>query len=121
VADTTGLSFQQESGAREERRRSQRFVIRRTVRYKTLRRRGSGTTIDISCGGVLFTVEEPPGLGEIVELSLDWPARLNHTTPLQLVLVGPVVRIEQNRAVVAIEQHVFRTLGLNRFFSQAAS
>ena len=47
--------------------------------------------------------------GKRVEVSVDWPALLEGRCPLKFVAVGRVVRAEDGRAAIHIEQHEFRT------------
>jgi hypothetical protein len=70
---------------------------------------GTGRTLNIGSGGVLFTTEEQLPLGRSVELSVNWPARLDGTCPLKFVAVGRVVRSEAEIAAVRIERYEFRT------------
>jgi len=74
---------------------------------------GSGTTLNIGSGGILFTTEDRLPVGRTVELSVNWPARLDGTCPLQFVATGRVVRSEQNRAAVRIERYEFKTRSAN--------
>jgi hypothetical protein len=68
-----------------------------------------GTTLNIGSGGILFTTEERLAPGRMVELSVNWPARLDGTCPLQFVATGRVVRSEANTAAVRIERYEFKT------------
>jgi hypothetical protein len=70
---------------------------------------GTGKTLNIGSGGVLFTTEDELPLGRTVELSVNWPARLDGTCPLKFVAVGRVVRTEAVIAAVRIERYEFRT------------
>jgi hypothetical protein len=97
-----------------DRRRSDRFPIEREVRYRALNKRGSedsgeGKTINMSSSGVLFTTNQMLLPGRRVELSISWPAQLNNKCALRLVARGRVVRFEQGRAAITIQQHEFRT------------
>jgi hypothetical protein len=80
---------------------------------------GSGRTLDIGSRGILFTTEEKLPLGRMVELSVNWPARLGGTCPLKFVAVGRVVRAEPTRAAVRIERYEFKTRGANRLAAAA--
>jgi c-di-GMP-binding flagellar brake protein YcgR len=97
-----------------ERRASKRFPIEQEALYKILDHRaaapesGSGMTLDISSGGVLFETGQRLRTGKRVELSVDWPAQLEGP-PLKFVAHGRVVRAEETRAAMHIEQHEFRT------------
>jgi hypothetical protein len=97
-----------------ERRGTSRFPLREDVRYKVVQSKaqkitGSGTTLNFGSGGILFTTEEILPVGRAVELSVNWPARLDGTCPLQFVATGRIVRAEANQAAVRIERYEFRT------------
>jgi len=101
-----------------DRRQGLRFNIQRQVRYSTPNgKKGSGTSVDISRKGVMFTTEQLLDVGEFVELSLEWPVWLDQRTPLKLVLRGRVVRSTKDRAAVFVRQHDFRTLGVGGYFA----
>ena len=97
-----------------ERRASVRFPTLHELRYKVLERgsivcSGSGVTHDISSGGVAFTADHPLWAGALVELSINWPAKLDNGCPLCLFVIGKVVRSHQRQSVCTIEKHEFRT------------
>lgn len=101
-----------------DRRASDRFPIERELRYKLLGRRvtgdvdeGVGTTINISSNGVLFTTDQALVPGRKIELSISWPAQLDNKCQLKLVARGRVMRMEEGRAAVEIQQYEFRTAG----------
>jgi len=98
-----------------DRRAADRFPIEREVRYKVLSKKsddqGLGRTINISSTGVLFTTDRLLIPGRRVEVSISWPAQLNNTCSLKLVARGRIVRSEQGRAAIEIQQYEFRTLG----------
>ena len=104
-------------GGVAERRRTSRFPVTEELRYrvmhKTSRITGSGKTLNIGSGGVLFTTEEKLPLGRQVEISINWPARLGGTCPLKFVASGRVVRAEQSIAAVRIERYEFRTRSMS--------
>ena len=87
----------------------------REVHYKVLAtpqkvtQVGSGTTLNMSGKGVLFTTESSLIKGEQVELAVSWPALLNGVVPLKLVVQGCLVRIEEKQAAIAIERYEFKT------------
>lgn len=103
--------------ANDDRRASNRLPIERDVRYKVLggkksvKQVGSGKTVNISSGGVLFTTETPLPEGERVELAVSWPAQLNDQLPLKLVAMGRLVRSEETQAAISIERYEFKTRG----------
>ncbi len=97
-----------------DRRETSRFPLREEVRYrvlqpKALRISGTGTTLDISSGGVRFTTPERLQPGRVVELAVNWPARLEGTCLLQFVATGHVIRSDAGTAAVRIERYEFRT------------
>ena len=104
-----------------EQRSHKRFPISLDVQYKQLRRgrvaqHGSGRTINISSGGVLFDAESPLTPGTNVEIMVNWPFLLEGVCPLKLVMRGRVVRTEGMFTAIQAIQHEFRTAG-----SRAAS
>ena len=100
-----------------DRRSSNRWPIVREVRYRVLvgrrkiKQAGSGETLNMSACGVLFTTESTLATGELIELAVSWPARLNGEIPLKLVAYGHSVRIEEKRAAIAIEKYEFKICG----------
>jgi len=103
-----------------DRRRTQRFPIRREVVIRSRGRRteakpATGFTINISSTGVLFSTDQELTPGRRVELSINWPAQLDDHCPLKLVANGRVVRTEPGRAAIEIYQYEFRTAGSRTF------
>jgi len=100
-----------------ERRGGRRFPIEQGVQYKVRKGKelkvGSGRTIDISSGGVLFTTWHDLERGDVVEVSMDWPALLDSRCHLKLVIVGNVVRAGAGVAAITRARHEFRTQGTN--------
>jgi len=101
-----------------DRRGTGRYPVREEVRYRVVQAKapktvGSGTTLNIGSGGILFTTEEKLPMGRLVELAVNWPARLGGTCPLKFVALGRVVRSEANLAAVRIERYEFKTRGGN--------
>ena len=97
-----------------DRRHSDRFTIEREVRFRVLNKRGAeeageGKTINISSSGVLFTTAQMLLPGRRLELSISWPAQLNNKCALKLVARGRVIRFEEGRAAIEIQQYEFRT------------
>jgi len=97
-----------------DRRHSDRFPIEREVRFRVLNKRGGeemgeGKTLNISSSGVLFTSEQLLLPGRRLELAINWPVQLNNTVALKLVARGRVVRYEEGRAAIEIQQYEFRT------------
>jgi len=97
-----------------DRRNSDRFPIEREVRYRVLNKRGGedageGKTLNISSSGVLFTSDHLLLPGRRMEVAISWPAQLNNQVALKLVARGRVVRFEEGRAALEIQQYEFRT------------
>ena len=102
-------------GGFAERRGTSRFPLREEVKYKLLHGKvvtvGTGKTLNIGSGGVLFTTEHRLPMGRMVELSVNWPARLDGICALKFVATGHIIRSEDDRAAVRIERYEFRTRG----------
>lgn len=99
-----------------ERRAADRFPIERDVRYRMMSKKSSdengiGKTVNISSNGVLFTTDKLLIPGRKLEVSIAWPAQLNNSCALRLVARGRIVRFEQGRAAMEIQQYEFRTTG----------
>jgi c-di-GMP-binding flagellar brake protein YcgR len=101
-----------------DRRVSNRLPIEREVRYQVLggkqaaRQTGSGKTLNMSSGGVLFTTESGLPEGAHVELAISWPAKLDDATRLKLVAKGVLIRSADNQAAISIQSYEFKTHGL---------
>src|SRR5262249_19520974 len=110
-----------EQTGQADRRHSDRFPIEREVRFRILSKRseenGDGKTLNISSSGVLFTSDQVLLPGRRLELSISWPAQLNDKCALKLVARGRIVRFEDGRAAMEIQQYEFRT----QSFAPAAS
>ena len=99
-----------------DRRVDRRYQLHLELKWKLIRRRrvletGTGHTIDLSSGGILFDAGRhlPEGLN--VELSICWPVLLHNAAALQLVAAGKIVRGEGHRIAMQTMQHEFRTMG----------
>jgi hypothetical protein len=95
-----------------DRRLRQRFRIEQDICYKCPSGRqtgGVGKVMDISSKGIRFTTEGTLSPGMRIELSVGWPARLNNTCLLKLMIYGSVVRSEMSATAVRIERYEFRT------------
>jgi c-di-GMP-binding flagellar brake protein YcgR len=97
-----------------DRRETSRFPVREDVRYRVLQSKsgqvsGAGKSVDMSSGGILFTTSEKLQPGRLIEISVNWPARLDGTCALQLVATGRVVRSDNETAAVRIERYEFKT------------
>jgi len=106
----------QPEGINGERRLGRRYGIALELRWKLVRRRrvlesGTGTTLDLSSGGILFDGGRPLPVGLNVELSIAWPALLHDVAPMQLVVTGRIVRTHGTRTGIHMTGHEFRTIG----------
>ncbi len=111
-----GEQVETTEGLNGERREDRRYDIALELRWKLIRRRrvidtGVGRTIDLSSGGILFETGRELPLGLNVELSIQWPVRLHNVAPLQLIVVGRIVRAGGGWAAIRTVQHEFRTMG----------
>jgi hypothetical protein len=97
----------------DERRCSNRFPLDVDVSYKLIRNReitsGSGKTVNIGSGGVLFTTEQRLPVGTKVEVAVNWPVLLDGNCRLKFVASGPVLRSDHRGAVVRIDRYDFYT------------
>ncbi len=98
----------------EDRRDDRRYPIELALRYKVVARNrvpleGSGRTVNMSSGGVLFGGNQDLPAGAFVELSIDWPVLLTNTRPLTLLITGRVVRSENSRVAVKMNRYEFLT------------
>src|SRR5215468_9178394 len=102
-----------------DRRADRRYPIELELKYKLVRRKrildtGTGHTIDLSSGGVLFEAERSLPAGLNVELSVTWPVLLHNVAPMRLLIVGRVVRNDRNKIAIRTVKHEFRTQGGSR-------
>ena len=102
------------SSKEAERRTNARFDCHLAVSYQTLEKpflsgQGSSETLNISSKGVLFRADEALEPGQLVQVSVDWPARLENQIPLKLVAEGRIVRNIKGVAAMTIEKYEFRT------------
>jgi hypothetical protein len=104
-------------GIHGDRRYDRRYGIALELRWKLVRRRkvldaGTGITVDLSSGGLLFDAGRQMPVGLNVELSISWPALLHNVAPMQLAVSGRIVRTHGSRTAIHMTQHEFRTAGM---------
>jgi len=102
-------------GIAGDRRSDRRYELKLDLRWKLIRRRrlldsGSGSSVDLSSGGILFDAGRPLPIGLNIELSVTWPVLLHNTAPLQLIVFGRIVRAAGTRVAIQMAQHEFRTI-----------
>ncbi len=113
--DTAILKGSEEAEKRAaERRTNARFPCRLAVSYQTLEHpilsgQGTSETLNISSKGLLFTSNEKFEAGQLVQVSLDWPALLENQIPLKLVAEGRIVRNSSGQTAMTIDKYEFRT------------
>ena len=97
-----------------ERRSKMRFPIHRDLRYKLLEHdvvieSGMGETIDMASGGMAFQIEHSLKVGAFVELSISWPALLDNSCAMRLIVFCRVVRAWGKRSACRVDRYEFRT------------
>ncbi len=97
-----------------ERRTKLRFAVNRELRYKLLENgkiiaTGCGATVDMGSGGIAFRTDTIQEGGDYIELSISWPALLDDTCPMRLVVFGRVVRRSNFLVASTVEKWEFRT------------
>jgi CheY-like chemotaxis protein len=112
--NNTGITGGLGTNKEAERRTNARFDCHLGVSYQTLEKpflsgHGTSETVNISSKGVLFKTDEALEPGQLVQVSVDWPARLENQIPLKLVAEGRIVRNIKGVAAMTIEKYEFRT------------
>src|ERR1035438_3308353 len=79
-------SQQSDSTSSADRRTNARFPCRLAVSYQALEHPffsgvAISETLNISSKGMLFTTSEPFQPGQLLQVSVDWPARLENSVP----------------------------------------
>jgi hypothetical protein len=97
-----------------DRRTKLRFAVSREMRYKLLEDEkiiamGHGETVDMSSCGVAFRTNTGLAAGNYIELSISWPALLDDSCPMRLVVFGRVVRRSDALVACTVEKWEFRT------------
>ena len=104
------------SETQRDQRSHRRCAITLNVEYKLLNkgraeRLGSGRTLDISTGGVLFKSNDAsPRVGRI-ELMMTWPFSLEGVCPLKLAIHGWVVRNDGYRVAIKTRSSAMIVVG----------
>ena len=115
--DVWGKPAEQVDVINGDRREDRRYHLQLELKWKLIRRRrvldtGTGHTLDVSSGGILFDAGRhlPEGLN--VELSIAWPVLLHNVAPMQLVAAGKIIRCNGRQVAIQTTQHEFRTTGI---------
>jgi hypothetical protein len=109
--DIMGTEKKREAG---ERREKSRFPIGRELRFKLLEdtrvlEAGTGETVNMGSGGVLFSAKKDLQPGLFVELSISWPVLLGGDCAMRLVAFGRVLRSKGGITACTIDKYEFRT------------
>jgi hypothetical protein len=86
-----------------------------------VRQAGSGRTLHMSSGGVLFEADRALPEGMDAELSIAWPASLSESVGLTLWVRGRIVDADQNRIALTMTHYEFRTRSLTAASERAVS
>lgn len=70
---------------------------------------GTAETTNICSGGVAFEAQVRLKRNAFVELSISWPALLNETCAMRLLVFGRILRVNGLLAVCSVEKYEFRT------------
>jgi len=104
---------------KDERRADRRYPLAAELDYRIAEGRGQvktgrGKTINISSSSIFFKPEEPLPAGTPIELSIPWPARLDGTVALSLLVTVTTVQVRDECVAVRIAQYDFRTRSNSR-------
>jgi DNA-binding NarL/FixJ family response regulator len=102
-----------------DRRNNARFPCKLAVSYQALEHPflsgvATSETLNISSKGLLFPTDEPLQAGQLLQVSVDWPARLENQVPLKLVAEGRIVRNLNGQAAMRIDKYEFRTRRISK-------
>lgn len=102
-----------------ERRVKCRYPLELNVRYQAVSAVGGaisgvGQTVNMSSGGMFMACPGNIPEGTRLKTFVEWPSLLNGTTPLQLIMVGTVVRSTPLGVSIAFESYQFKTMGRAR-------
>src|SRR5215469_15017621 len=95
-----------------ERRSGRRYSIALPLQWKLFSRKrlsdmGTGTTVDLSSGGILFESDHKPAVPGFMELAITWPAKPDQFPSMRLIVIGRMVRVTGTRVAVIVRQHGF--------------
>lgn len=96
-----------------DRRFNKRFPIHLPIHFRVSQkgvasRWSTGTTCDISSGGLSFRCRRPLPVGCHIEMLIDWPARTDDTFTVSLQSTGFIVRSDGNKTAIRMTAHHFR-------------
>jgi hypothetical protein len=88
--------------ATRDRRCNLRFRISTSAEYTIGRLHGKGVIRNISGGGIFIQVGRTLPVGRLLELLIDWPAKLDGKLRLQLSVKGKVLRSTADGTAVEV-------------------
>lgn len=102
-----------------ERRVKYRYPLELNVRYQSMGVAGGpisgvGQTVNMSSGGMFLACAGNIPEATRLKIFVEWPSLLNGTTPLQLIMVGTVVRSTALGVSIAFESYQFKTMSRAR-------
>ena len=102
-----------------ERRVKCRYPLELNARYQTVGAvgrpvSGVGQTVNMSSAGMFLACADNIPEGTRLKTFVEWPGLLNGTTPLQLIIVGTVVRSTALGVSIAFESYQFKTMSRAR-------
>jgi hypothetical protein len=97
----------------QDRRSHRRYPVELGVHYEVFRNRetvrnGSGKTVNLSTGGVLFSANQALPSGLDVALRIDWPTGSPAVPLLELQILGRVVWSSMTVNAVTVSSYEFR-------------
>ena len=98
--------------AQPNRRKHRRFLIELELRYRLASgKSGTGESVNMSSGGLLFSCEDPLPPGELIEADLTWPFLIENGQALELRVHGMILRSSVAGIAVSISKYQFRAEG----------
>lgn len=94
---------------------NRRFPLRLKLTFSTATPpvcSGVGETLFVSSRELLFTTTESFAVGQCLQVSVDWPARLEKRIPLRLIVFGQILRSGDGQAAMTIDKYEFRIRGI---------
>jgi hypothetical protein len=93
--------------------RAQRYGIKRPVEFRLrspgIRKEGTGQTLNISTGGILFETQTEIDMGRKIDLTVDVGDALGGG-PVTLHIQGVTVRTQDGTVAVLIKKHRLRPI-----------
>ena len=98
-----------------ERRGDWRYRFDRDLHFCVERQgvkwRGTGQSIELAAGGLLFDADCPLTDGEDVEIQMDWPMLAQGVCPVVLLIDGTIVRTDARGTALRMRNYQFQIAG----------